>query len=75
MGLRARRVQDRRPEYPVARGEEGALRHHMVMPEGRLRDSVYYSILAEEWPRVRAHLRARLAQRAKGRAALAGKSQ
>lgn len=35
---------------------EGVLRHHRIMPDGYLRDSVYYSILAEEWPAVRARL-------------------
>ena len=37
--------------------EEGVLRRHMVMPDGRVRDSVYYSIIAEEWPAVKANLR------------------
>jgi len=36
--------------------EEGILRHHMVCDDGRLRDSVYYSILAGEWPGVKARL-------------------
>lgn len=36
--------------------EEGTLRQHMIMPSGRLRDSVYYSILDEEWPGVKATL-------------------
>jgi N-acetyltransferase len=35
---------------------EGVLRHHRIMPDGYLRDSVYYSILAEEWPGVRTRL-------------------
>ena len=35
---------------------EGILRNHMIMPGGRLRHSAYYSILAEEWPAVRARL-------------------
>lgn len=35
---------------------EGTLRHHMVMPDGHLRDSVYYSVLAGEWPDVRQRL-------------------
>jgi RimJ/RimL family protein N-acetyltransferase len=35
---------------------EGVLRHHRIMPDGYLRDSVYYSILTEEWPAVRARL-------------------
>jgi RimJ/RimL family protein N-acetyltransferase len=37
---------------------EGVLRHHMITPEGRLRDSVYYSILDSEWPAVKARLEA-----------------
>jgi RimJ/RimL family protein N-acetyltransferase len=39
---------------------EGVLRHHMVDRYGGWRDSVYYSILSEEWPRVRAGLADRL---------------
>jgi N-acetyltransferase len=35
---------------------EGVLRHSMIMPDGHLRDSVYYSILAEEWPGMKARL-------------------
>jgi N-acetyltransferase len=41
--------------------EEGILRHHMVNADGSLRDSVYFSILAEEWPAVRRRLEKRLA--------------
>ncbi|RYU81071.1 GNAT family N-acetyltransferase [Hymenobacter persicinus] len=33
--------------------EEGILRSHMVMPGGRRRDSVYYSILKSEWEGLR----------------------
>jgi RimJ/RimL family protein N-acetyltransferase len=33
--------------------EEGILRSHMLMPGGRRRDSVYFSILKEEWPAIR----------------------
>ena len=33
--------------------EEGVLRSHMQMPNGRRRDSVYFSILKTEWPAVR----------------------
>jgi N-acetyltransferase len=40
---------------------EGALRKHMRMPDGYLRDTVYYSILDDEWPAVKAHLQERLA--------------
>lgn len=39
---------------------EGVLRSHMIVQGGRRRDSVYYSVLAEEWPAVRAALERRL---------------
>ena len=41
--------------------EEGTLRGHMWVPQGYYRDSVYFSILASEWPAVKAKLEARLA--------------
>lgn len=39
---------------------EGVLRKHMLLPDGRWRDSVYFSVLADEWPAVKAGLEARL---------------
>ena len=39
--------------------EEGILRRHMLTYSGRFRDSIYYSILSDEWPAVRARLEAR----------------
>ncbi len=33
--------------------EEGVLRSHTLMPGGRRRDTIYYSILSPEWPNVR----------------------
>src|SRR6185369_15773547 len=41
--------------------EEGVLRGHMWVPQGYFRDSVYFSILASEWPAVKAALQRRLA--------------
>jgi N-acetyltransferase len=41
---------------------EGALRRHMRMPDGFMRDTVYYSILADEWPAVKERLQSRLAR-------------
>jgi RimJ/RimL family protein N-acetyltransferase len=35
---------------------EGVLRNHMVLPSGRIRDSVVYSIIDSEWPDVKARL-------------------
>jgi len=37
---------------------EGIFRNHMVMPDGRMRDSAYYSVIDTEWPAVRAALEA-----------------
>lgn len=40
--------------------QEGILRSHMIMPSGRIRDSVFFSIIAEEWPEVKLRLAAKL---------------
>lgn len=40
--------------------EEGTLRGHMQVQGGRVRDSVYFSILAPEWPEIRDGLLRRL---------------
>jgi len=40
--------------------EEGILRSHMVTWSGRLRDTVYFSVIAPEWPEVKASLEARM---------------
>ena len=45
--------------------EEGTLRNHMITQGGRRRHSVYYSVIEEEWPRVRQQLEARLARHAR----------
>lgn len=42
--------------------EEGILRRHMINEDGSIRDSVYYSILDDEWPAVRDALDRRLAR-------------
>ncbi|MCL6271757.1 GNAT family N-acetyltransferase [Sansalvadorimonas sp. 2012CJ34-2] len=40
--------------------EEGILRNHMVMPSGRVRDTVIYSILNSEWLDIKRHLQSLL---------------
>ena len=42
--------------------QEGVLRHHTVLPDGSLRDSVVFSIVAAEWPGIRQALEERLGQ-------------
>jgi len=41
--------------------KEGVLRNHMILPDGYIRDSVVYSLLPEEWPKVEKRLEAQLA--------------
>jgi len=43
--------------------EEGTLRKHVITWTGRVRDSVYFSILDKEWPEVKAKLEAELARK------------
>jgi len=52
--------QSRRAILRIGAREEGTLRQHMVTWSGRLRDTVYYSILDSEWPGVKANLEAKL---------------
>jgi RimJ/RimL family protein N-acetyltransferase len=40
--------------------EEGTLRRHLLTHTGRVRDTVYFSILDSEWPEVKAKLEARI---------------
>ena len=42
--------------------KDGVIRRHQLRRDGTVRDSVFYSILAEEWPDVRRHLELRLAR-------------
>ena len=42
---------------------DGVLRCHQIMPNGTMRDTVVYSIVAAEWPTVKIHLNHLLAKR------------
>ena len=57
----ARNARSRAALLKLGAKEEGTLRGHMWMPQGYFRDSVYFSILASEWPQVRGNLETRLA--------------
>ncbi|HJV80708.1 GNAT family protein [Noviherbaspirillum sp.] len=35
---------------------DGVLRNHIIMPDGRIRDSVVYSVIQNEWPGVKKNL-------------------
>lgn len=47
---------------------DGILRSHRIMPDGTLRDTVVYSIVASEWPTVKTHLSWQLAKPRSGTA-------
>jgi N-acetyltransferase len=36
--------------------KEGMLRNHMILPNGYIRHSIYYSIIISEWPQVKSRL-------------------
>jgi N-acetyltransferase len=40
--------------------KDGVIRHHQPRRDGTVRDTVMYSVLAEEWPDIRRHLELRL---------------
>ncbi len=40
--------------------EEGVIRNERIMPNGRKRTSVRFSIIDDEWPQVRSRLKAKL---------------
>ncbi|MEP2987892.1 MAG: GNAT family protein [Parasphingorhabdus sp.] len=48
--------KSRRAILRLGAKEEGLLRNHIVMPDGRVRDSVVYSIINSEWPNVKENL-------------------
>jgi RimJ/RimL family protein N-acetyltransferase len=55
-------TQSRRAIARLGAVQEGIFRHHMITESGRSRDSVYFSVIEEEWPAVRQGLRDRLRQ-------------
>ena len=57
----ARNVHSQAAIAKLGAQREGVLRRHMRREDGTFRDTVVYSILADEWPDVRAGLHARLA--------------
>lgn len=41
---------------------EGIFRNHMIMPDGSIRDSAWFSVVADDWPGVKARLEASLSR-------------
>ncbi|MCL4799647.1 MAG: GNAT family N-acetyltransferase [Burkholderiales bacterium] len=59
-----RNERSRRAILELGARHDGVLRHHMIMPDGWLRNTYVFSILRAEWPAVRERLLARLARNA-----------
>lgn len=55
-------VQSRRAIERLGAKFDGVLRNHMIMPNGTLRDTAVYSIIAPEWPTVKTHLEYQMAK-------------
>jgi N-acetyltransferase len=58
----ARNARSRAAIAKLGATQEGILRKHMIMADGHVRDSVYFSIINTEWPTVKAGLEKRLAR-------------
>ncbi len=55
-------TQSRRAIERLGAKLDGVLRNHSVMANGTLRDTAVYSIIAPEWPTVKAHLEWQMAK-------------
>lgn len=52
--------RSRRAILGLGAKEEGIFRSHMVTDTGRIRDTIYFSIIKEEWPEVKEGLRKKI---------------
>lgn len=59
-----RNVRSRQAILDLGAHHDGVLRHHMIMPDGWLRNTYVFSILRAEWPAVRDRLESRLTRHA-----------
>jgi N-acetyltransferase len=57
--------QSRRGIERLGAKQDGILRSHQIAANGTLRDTVVYSIIASEWPTVKAHLNYQLNEKAR----------
>ncbi|MBO6516887.1 MAG: GNAT family N-acetyltransferase [Bacteroidia bacterium] len=55
-----RNTQSQKAILGIGAQFEGRLRSHITMPNGYRRDTMYYSILKEEWPEIQRRLRTQI---------------
>jgi RimJ/RimL family protein N-acetyltransferase len=58
----SRNERSQRAIERIGAKKEGMLRNHIILPDGHVRHSIYYSIVDSEWPTVKARLQELLAQ-------------
>ncbi|MBI5824301.1 MAG: GNAT family N-acetyltransferase [Chloroflexi bacterium] len=58
----ARNERSQKAIERIGAKKEGVLRNHMILPDGRYRDSVFYSILDTEWGEVKKNLETALSR-------------
>lgn len=56
----ARNARSRAAILKLGAKQEGIFRKHMVLPDGRIRDSVWFSVTDEDWPAVKEGLLRRI---------------
>lgn len=54
----ARNERSRNALVGIGATFEGIFRRHVIMPDGSLRDTAWFSVIADEWPTVKARLQA-----------------
>jgi N-acetyltransferase len=58
----SRNERSQRAIERIGAKKEGVLRNHMILPDGYIRHSAFYSILDTEWPDVKKNLEAMMAK-------------
>ncbi len=54
----SRNIRSQKALERIGAVREGILRKHMILKNGYIRDTVYYSIIDDEWPGIKSHLQA-----------------
>ncbi len=52
----ARNLSSQRAMEKIGLVREGTLRYNIIMPDGAFRDTVYYSMIRDEWPAMKERL-------------------
>ncbi len=59
-GTDANNIHSQRAILKLGAKFEGTLRNHGIRPDGSVRDALLYSMIANEWPKVKSRLLARI---------------